>query len=175
MAAKQGVDKFKISSQEYHKVAAIASKILSGKLHEILQREIASLCGLAIKVFAKQHMLLDLDVPITICGDIHGQFDDLVKIFETCNYPPNTNYLFLGDYGIAKKVVFSSLTTSLLMHVNVHYNRVGQLYIHMYVCMSCLQWIEAHAVWKQSCFCCATKCCIQKTFFFSVEITKAKK
>ncbi|KAH8252515.1 hypothetical protein KR032_000370, partial [Drosophila birchii] len=61
---------------------------------DIIQRLIRQACD----VISKQPMLLELEGPVNICGDIHGQFPDLLRIFRACGFPPQTNYLFLGDY-----------------------------------------------------------------------------
>jgi len=69
-----------------------------GTYSDISLEEIEFLCEKAKIVFASQPILLELGTPITICGDIHGQFHDLLRIFSLFDCPPLTNYLFLGDY-----------------------------------------------------------------------------
>jgi serine/threonine-protein phosphatase PP1 catalytic subunit len=62
------------------------------------EQTISAICNQARMLLLKQPMLLELESPIKVCGDIHGQYTDLLKIFKNCGYPPYTNYLFLGDY-----------------------------------------------------------------------------
>ena len=68
------------------------------KIIPLSEAEIKWLCNTSKEIFLKQPVLLELEAPIKICGDIHGQFYDLLRLFEFGGYPPDSNYLFLGDY-----------------------------------------------------------------------------
>ncbi|GAB2277440.1 Serine/threonine-protein phosphatase PP1 isozyme 9 [Dionaea muscipula] len=69
-----------------------------GKQVQLSEGEIRQLCVNARNIFLSQPNLLHLHAPIRICGDIHGQYRDLLRLFEFGGFPPAANYLFLGDY-----------------------------------------------------------------------------
>ena len=60
--------------------------------------EINSICSRVRELFLDQPPLVELDAPVKIVGDIHGQYSDLIRMFEMCGFPPTSNFLFLGDY-----------------------------------------------------------------------------
>ncbi|TVY84714.1 Serine/threonine-protein phosphatase PP-Z [Lachnellula suecica] len=60
--------------------------------------EITSICSRVREIFLEQPPLIELEAPVKIVGDIHGQYSDLIRMFEMCGFPPSSNFLFLGDY-----------------------------------------------------------------------------
>ncbi|XP_017868182.1 PREDICTED: serine/threonine-protein phosphatase alpha-3 isoform-like [Drosophila arizonae] len=71
----------------------------SNKSHQpLVEMDIANLCHAARQLFLDEPMLLHVEAPLRVVGDIHGQFSDLLRMLEHCRYPPEASYLFLGDY-----------------------------------------------------------------------------
>ena len=64
----------------------------------ISEREVFTVIDKVYPLIEKEESMLELESPIYICGDIHGQFYDLLRLFEILKYPPQSKYLFLGDY-----------------------------------------------------------------------------
>ena len=69
-----------------------------GKQVDLKEEEIKFLIDKSLPIIKEQKMLVELEAPLHVCGDIHGQYYDLLRIFEHCGYPDDYNYLFLGDY-----------------------------------------------------------------------------
>lgn len=57
-----------------------------------------SLCEKAKEILVKEDNVQIVKLPVTICGDVHGQFFELLELFKIGGKIPETNYLFLGDY-----------------------------------------------------------------------------
>ena len=58
-----------------------------------------------------------------MCGDIHGQFQDLIQIFEIGGRIPDTNYLFLGDYVNRGKIYIMQAITVFKLFYFFYYSR----------------------------------------------------
>ncbi|CAA93605.1 putative serine/threonine-protein phosphatase C22H10.04 [Schizosaccharomyces pombe] len=85
----------------------------------IAESVIAYLCSLAKEVLMQESNVVRLSTPITVVGDIHGQFDDLLEIFRIGGPCPYTNYLFLGDY--VDRGYYSIETITLLICLKLRY------------------------------------------------------
>jgi serine/threonine-protein phosphatase 4 catalytic subunit len=70
------------------------------KCELIKESEVKALCAKAREILVEEANVQRVDLPVTICGDIHGQFYDLKELFKWGGdiRRQETNYLFLGDF-----------------------------------------------------------------------------
>jgi len=87
-----------------------------GSLTEI---EVKELCDQAKEILSSESNVQPVNAPVTVCGDIHGQFYDLVELFRIGGECPETNYLFMGDY--VDRGYYSLETVTLLVALKVRY------------------------------------------------------
>ncbi|CRG83974.1 hypothetical protein PISL3812_01327 [Talaromyces islandicus] len=64
----------------------------------IPEAQVRELCYKARELLIEEGNVVSVDAPVTICGDIHGQFHDLMELFRVGGDVPDTNYLFMGDF-----------------------------------------------------------------------------
>jgi serine/threonine-protein phosphatase 2A catalytic subunit len=96
-------------------------RLLNNQL--LSESEIKDICKLTYEIFSAEKNIVDIRTPITICGDIHGQFHDLLELFKISGNLPDTSYLFLGDY--VDRGFKSVETISLLFCYKIRYpNRI---------------------------------------------------
>jgi len=81
--------------------------------------EVKSLCAKATEVLRNESSVQPVKCPVTVCGDIHGQWHDLKELFKIGGTPPDTNYLFMGDY--VDRGYYSVECVSLLVCLKVRY------------------------------------------------------
>ena len=71
----------------------------------------------AKEILTKESNVQEVKCPVTVCGDVHGQFHDLMELFRIGGKSPDTNYLFMGDY--VDRGYYSVETVSLLVALKV--------------------------------------------------------
>ena len=102
---------------ETKSIDEILSKVKKGELVDEIN--VKRLCDKAKEILAKDGNIIHVESPVTVCGDIHGQFYDLLELFKIGGDAPSVAYLFLGDY--VDRGLYSIETFLLLLALKVRY------------------------------------------------------
>ncbi|TIC07361.1 Metallo-dependent phosphatase [Wallemia mellicola] len=70
--------------------------ILSGKY--LAESQIKMLCDVVLGLLVEESNIQPVSSPVTVCGDIHGQFWDLLELLRVGGDCRDTNYIFMGDF-----------------------------------------------------------------------------
>jgi diadenosine tetraphosphatase ApaH/serine/threonine PP2A family protein phosphatase len=85
----------------------------------IAEESLALLFRYASDILFQEGSIITVTAPVTVCGDVHGQFYDVLLLLDVAGPPPDTKYLFLGDY--VDRGYFSIETFALLLAYKVKY------------------------------------------------------
>jgi len=103
-----------------HEYSDLDRQIEQLKQCEIIKEsEVKALCAKAREILSEESNIQRVDSPVTVCGDIHGQFYDLKELFQVGGDVPSTNYLFMGDF--VDRGFYSVETFLLLLALKVRY------------------------------------------------------
>lgn len=67
------------------------------KKNLLAESVIEAICAKTKELLMQESNVVHVQAPVTVVGDIHGQFYDLIEIFKIGGFCPDTNYLFLGN------------------------------------------------------------------------------
>eukprot|EP01062_Namystynia_karyoxenos_P077089 TRINITY_DN768_c1_g4_i2.p1 TRINITY_DN768_c1_g4~~TRINITY_DN768_c1_g4_i2.p1 ORF type:complete len:345 (+),score=111.18 TRINITY_DN768_c1_g4_i2:112-1035(+) len=85
----------------------------------IKEQEVKEVCAKAKEILLQEPNVQPVRAPVTIVGDIHGQFYDLIELLRVGGEVPDTNYLFMGDY--VDRGFYSVETFLVLLALKVRY------------------------------------------------------
>ncbi|CAD6564042.1 MAG: hypothetical protein ASARMPRED_002672 [Alectoria sarmentosa] len=86
---------------------------------QLAENDVQRLCDRAREVLQDESNVQPVKCPVTVCGDIHGQFHDLMELFKIGGPNPDTNYLFMGDY--VDRGYYSVETVTLLVALKIRF------------------------------------------------------
>ncbi|EPX73549.1 serine/threonine protein phosphatase PP6 catalytic subunit Ppe1 [Schizosaccharomyces osmophilus] len=83
------------------------------------EHQLKRLCEMVKEILMEESNIQPVRTPVTVCGDIHGQFYDLLELFRVSGELPSTNYIFMGDF--VDRGYFSLETFTLFMLLKARY------------------------------------------------------
>ena len=105
------------SQSSYSDLEQYLAKLTHGT--PLSENEVQQLCNKARETLTLEANVQPVSAPVTVCGDIHGQWHDLMELYRIGGSAPDTNYLFMGDY--VDRGYYSVETVSLLIALKVRF------------------------------------------------------